>query len=322
MKIRSTYKAALFFTVLIASVVHAAVISRVTNFSDGSVLFASQLNSEFNNVVGGVNNISNANITSNAAIDPAKLSAAIAGDGLSRDGTTGALSVSVDDTTIEVDSNQLKVKDEGVTNAKLAPMVALTVKANATNATATPTDVAAGSDGYVLARSGTALAFGQVQTAGIADNAVTYDKRAVRAVQATTATLGNVARSGALGTQSLTTTMTDLASLTVTITTAGGPVKIDLVPSASGGGFFCQNTTQDAWAVSIQLISGVTTLPSFFFSGTGSGTSGSGKIGPSAVSFLDFPAAGTTTYKVQAAETNISGNDCTASLMKMYAYEL
>ena len=67
---------------------------------------------------------------------------------------------------------------DAVANSMLADMTALTVKANATNATANPTDVAASSDGQVFLRSGTTLAFGTVATAGITDAAVTLAKMA------------------------------------------------------------------------------------------------------------------------------------------------
>ncbi|WP_374461766.1 beta strand repeat-containing protein [Chryseobacterium taeanense] len=69
-----------------------------------------------------------------------------------------------------------QIADGTVANADLATMSALTVKANATNAAASPTDISAGTDGYVLRRSGTALGFGTVATAGIADGAVTAAK--------------------------------------------------------------------------------------------------------------------------------------------------
>lgn len=63
-----------------------------------------------------------------------------------------------------------------VTLAKLATQAALTVLANATNGVAVPTAVAAASDGDVFRRSGTALGFGTIVTAGIAAAAVTYAK--------------------------------------------------------------------------------------------------------------------------------------------------
>jgi len=104
----------------IPAVTHAALISRVYTFSDGNVLFADQLNTELNNVVNGVNSINNDNLATNANISASKISAAIAGNGLTRNGTTGVLSVVPDNSTIEISANALQVKDAGITAAKLA----------------------------------------------------------------------------------------------------------------------------------------------------------------------------------------------------------
>ena len=58
-----------------------------------------------------------------------------------------------------------KIADGTVDNADLANMAALSVKGNATNAAAAPTDIAAANDNEVLRRSGTAIGFGSVNLA-------------------------------------------------------------------------------------------------------------------------------------------------------------
>jgi hypothetical protein len=57
------------------------------------------------------------------------------------------------------------IADGTVANADLANMAALSVKGNAANAAAAPTDIAAASDNQVLRRSGTAIGFGSVNLA-------------------------------------------------------------------------------------------------------------------------------------------------------------
>lgn len=68
------------------------------------------------------------------------------------------------------------IADDSVTNAKLADMAALTVKANATNATASPQDVAAGSNDTVFQRVGNALTWAGLTIGMFAANLITYAK--------------------------------------------------------------------------------------------------------------------------------------------------
>lgn len=98
----------------------AAIVSRIYNFTDGSILTASQLNTEFNNLVNGMNSLDQTNFVPSANFSPLQINASIAGSAIDRDTGTGALSVSVDDVTIEVSSNELRVKDGAITQAKLA----------------------------------------------------------------------------------------------------------------------------------------------------------------------------------------------------------
>lgn len=87
-----------------------------------------------------------------------------------------------DGTTIEQSAGELRVKDLGISTAKLAAnavdntklrdSAALSVIGRASNSSGDPADIAAGSDGHILRRSGTSLGFGQIVAAGIAAGAV------------------------------------------------------------------------------------------------------------------------------------------------------
>lgn len=63
-----------------------------------------------------------------------------------------------------------------VDNTKIRDSAALSVIGRSANSTGDPADIAAGTDGHALRRSGTTLGFGQIVEAGIADNAVTNAK--------------------------------------------------------------------------------------------------------------------------------------------------
>lgn len=70
----------------------------------------------------------------------------------------------------------LSMTVNGLALDRVAQQAALSVIGNPTNVTATLVAITAGTDGHVLRRSGTAVAFGTVATAGITDNAVTDEK--------------------------------------------------------------------------------------------------------------------------------------------------
>lgn len=116
-------KTQILFTVLVTLSYcssHAAVCSRVYTFADGSILTASQLNTEFNTAINCINSINEDNIAANANFDPTTISPTIAGDGLGRDGSTGILSVNIDDVGIEISGDDLQLKNSGVVTAKIA----------------------------------------------------------------------------------------------------------------------------------------------------------------------------------------------------------
>lgn len=69
-----------------------------------------------------------------------------------------------------------KIANNNVTLAKLAQGPALSLLGVTGNATANYADIVATVDGHVLRRSGTAIDFGTIVTAGMADAAITYAK--------------------------------------------------------------------------------------------------------------------------------------------------
>lgn len=76
------------------------------------------------------------------------------GAGLARNGSDGnIMDIQVDDSTIEINADALRIKDDGVTNAKLANMTQGTVKVG--GASDAPTDLDASTDGYILIGDGT-----------------------------------------------------------------------------------------------------------------------------------------------------------------------
>lgn len=72
--------------------------------------------------------------------------------------------------------NQSMIDNDSVGNAQLRNSAALSVIGRSANSVGDPGDMVAGSDGFVLRRAGTVLAFGQVATSGITDLAVTGAK--------------------------------------------------------------------------------------------------------------------------------------------------
>jgi microcystin-dependent protein len=81
---------------------------------------------------------------------------------------------SVDSSTIEWNEAgpHVRVKDAGITNAKLRTSAATSVIGRSANSTGTVADIAATADGQVLKRTGAALSFGQITNAEITTNTI------------------------------------------------------------------------------------------------------------------------------------------------------
>lgn len=76
------------------------------------------------------------------------------------------------DVTASQDGNATTIANDVVTDGKLRDSAALSVIGRGSNSTGDPADIVAGTDGHVLRRSGTTLAFGTVVAAGLASDAV------------------------------------------------------------------------------------------------------------------------------------------------------
>lgn len=232
---------------LISNFAFGAVASRVYTFTDGSILTASQLNNEFNNLIDTVNSLDNANITTSANILPIKINATIAGSAVSRNGSTGALSVVPDNVGIEISSNALQLKDAGVTNAKLATNSVSSAKiANDAVTNAKILDGAISQDKYadnsILAAK---LTTNSVTESKILNGAVTHDKLGAASVTfdklyaratSSSASVGNVMLSPSSGTNIFTVEET-LVSASLNVSTSARPIFIGLInddPSLEG----------------------------------------------------------------------------------------
>lgn len=97
------------------------------------------------------------------------------------DGDKGDITVTGSGATWTIDS-------AAVTFAKIQNVGALSVFGRSANTDGVGADIAAGADGRVLRRSGNTIGFGEVATAGYADDSVTYAK--IQDVSATARLLG------------------------------------------------------------------------------------------------------------------------------------
>lgn len=101
--------------------------------------------------------------SANSSGDPADIAAANDGEVLRRSGTAVGFG------TVAAAG----IANDAVTDAKIRDSAALSVIGRSANSSGDPADIAAGSDGHVLRRSGTSIGFGTVATAGIANDAIT-----------------------------------------------------------------------------------------------------------------------------------------------------
>jgi hypothetical protein len=223
------------------------------------------------------------------------------------------LSVGTDATTIETSSDLLRVKDNGVSNAKLRQSSGLSLIGRSANSTGNVADITSSVDGHVLRQSGTAIGFGTVATAGIADGAITQAKRASLGQQVSSS-------SGTYTTTS--TSYIDVTNLSVTITTTGRPVYVGLIPAGGTGCYFgASNTASGVVSALAKIVRDSTDIGIYLI---GSGATGASWYSENnlctSIFTIDVIAAGTYTYKVSVRLS--IGSYTTIADSKLIAYEL
>lgn len=295
---------AILTAVTLSIVLMGALTSQVNTYTNGSVLTANQLNAEFGNIYSTINNLDQANLSASTSIPPTKISAAIDGDGISRNGGTGALSVSFDNSTIETASDQIRVKDAGITAAKLASNAVTTVKL--TDGSVTLDKLASSSV------SSTKILDSTIATVDLANASVTKVKQAVKTAASSTATVGNVAVSSSSGLVSAVTDDAAIPNNSVTISTNGGPVSVGIFPDSG--------TTFSGVIGDFADIGGRTDI-SIKRGGTIICSQGyvNSEIGPISFSCIDVVASGTYTYTANYATV---GSTAYIYRVRTVAYEL
>lgn len=151
----------------------------------------------------------------------------------------------------------------------------------------------------------------QINTAQIADGAVTPAKRSALGQQISSS-------SGSFSTTS--TTFVDVTNLTVTITTTGRPVWVGLQPdgdTSDNAGIGCTVASGTSIA-SFQILRGGSVISRAYVAADGL----FGFSPPGSLWLIDVPTAGTYTYKVQTKTDTGSSPTAKVLLSKLVAYEL
>lgn len=120
--------------------------------------------------------------------------------------------------------------------------------------------------------------------------------------------------------QTTSTSYVDVTNLTVTITTTGRPVMLMVAPADTSDDAYIGTTKASNQSISdFQIVRDSTVVSRYAMRVAATGaTSVNLNLPPSAIMYLDTPAAGTYTYKVQAkADGRVD-----AYLCKLVAYEL
>jgi hypothetical protein len=169
-------------------------------------------------------------------------------------GTAATIDFDAADFAISVAASEAEVAiaTNAITNAKLRQSAGLSVIGRSASTTGDVADITAGTDAHVLRRSGTAIGFGQVDTGGIADAAVSYAK--MQDVSAISRLLGRGSAAG-VGPPVEITLGANLAMTGTTLSaTGGGGGGISIVDLASAYGVTGDNTGNQATAINQAIL--------------------------------------------------------------------
>lgn len=200
-----------------------------------------------------------------------------------------AANYDVDNSTLTIASNTIKVANSGITQTQLA------------------------NDSVGNAQ----LQDNSVSTNEIVDASVTRPKLVAVGQQESTS-------SGAAYSVTPKGSWVDITNLSVTITTTGRPVFICIQPDGTANDSFIA-TAAPAGAANIpgklRFLRGASLVSQISFGTLTTGNSSSSYFAPSFYT-LDAPAAGTYTYKVQGQTYNGVGYDFNPAYLKLVVYEL
>lgn len=184
-----------------------------------------------------------------------------------------------------------------------------------------------GSTQYMTSTSAGVLAFSSADAIGSAMTATGSNAVAATRTRTTGTTvgIGGVALSASSGVfTTSSSTLTDVTNLSVTITTSGRPVILKLVADGSTVQFsqvYAQSVGAESPYGILAFLQGATVIS---LNGIHAVTNaGNTEIyyPPNAYEYLDFPVAGTYTYKVQIKRVN-SNNNIGVLYSKLVAFEL
>jgi hypothetical protein len=189
------------------------------------------------------------------------------------------------------------IDDLAVTTAKIAAAAVTTAKIADSNVTTAK------------------IADSNVTTAKIADNNVTKGKLAA---------LGHQISASSGSSSSASTSYIDVPNLSVTITTTGRPVMILFISDGSGNPsrLWLRAATDNANNFYAQILRGasVITTQNIQVEASSLGAYSDMAESPASLNQMDFPAAGTYTYKLQAKFQ--AGNIWNVEYVKMVVFEL